>query len=223
MIRASHLRRAITPTALAAALVPLVLLAWDAYAGRLGVNPIETLTHRTGFWALTFLAVTLAVSPLKRLTGFGALIRQRRLFGLAAFGYAALHFAVYVVDQTYLSGLGVSPAAIVEDVAERPYVTVGFTALVLLIPLAVTSTKGWVKRLGGRRWSRLHRLVYAVAVLAVLHFVWLVKADLREPLVFAGVIGVLLGERVVRALRRSAVPGLRPQGARGTAPRPDTL
>jgi sulfoxide reductase heme-binding subunit YedZ len=131
------------------------------------------------------------------MSGIGALATLRRPIGLFAFFYATLHFLTYAVDQTYLSGLGVSPAAIVEDVVERPYITVGVTAFVLLIPLAVTSTKRWIKRLGAKRWQRLHRLVYVAAIAAVLHFLWLVKADMFQPLVLAVVLAVLLGARVV--------------------------
>lgn len=201
-------RRLVKPAAFAAALVPGALLVLGAVRGDLGANPVETVTHRTGFTALTILMCTLAVTPLQRAFGVGALVTLRRPLGLFAFSYAVLHVLTYVVDQTYLSGLGVSPAAIVEDIRERPYITAGFTAFVLLAPLALTSTKGWVKRLGGVRWRRLHRLVYPAATVAVLHFLWLVKADLLQPLVFAGILALLLAARVVPALRARKRSGL---------------
>lgn len=201
-------RRLVKPAAFAAALVPGALLVLGAVRGDLGANPVETVTHRTGFTALTILMCTLAVTPLQRASGVGALVTLRRPLGLFAFFYAVLHVLTYVVDQTYLSGLGVSPAAIVEDIRERPYITAGFTAFVLLAPLALTSTKGWVKRLGGVRWRRLHRLVYPAATVAVLHFLWLVKADLLQPLVFAGILALLLAARVVPALRARKQSGL---------------
>jgi sulfoxide reductase heme-binding subunit YedZ len=197
MTQGQLVRRLVKPAVFVGAFVPLALLLLDAAAGDLGANPVETVTHRTGFTALTLLMITLAVTPLRRMSGIGALATLRRPIGLFAFFYATLHFLTYAVDQTYLSGLGVSPAAIVEDVVERPYITVGVTAFVLLIPLAVTSTKRWIKRLGAKRWQRLHRLVYVAAIAAVLHFLWLVKADLFQPLVFAVVLAVLLGARVV--------------------------
>jgi sulfoxide reductase heme-binding subunit YedZ len=202
MTEASLVRRIVKPAVFAAALIPFALLVVGGLRGDLGVNPVETVTHRTGFTALTMLMCTLAVTPVQRLVRVGALVTLRRPLGLFAFFYALLHFLTYAVDQTYLSGLGVSPAAIMEDVRERPYITVGFTAFVLLVPLALTSTRGWIKRLGGKRWRRLHRLVYVAAGLAVLHFLWLVKADLLQPVVFAGVLGVLLAARLVLRTRR---------------------
>jgi sulfoxide reductase heme-binding subunit YedZ len=197
MTQGQVVRRLVKPAVFVGALGPLVVLLLDTAAGDLGANPVETVTHRTGFTALTLLMITLAVTPLRRMSGIGALATLRRPIGLFAFFYATLHFLTYAVDQTYLSGLGVSPAAIVEDVVERPYITVGLTAFVLLIPLAVTSTKRWIKRLGAKRWQRVHRLVYVAAILGVLHFLWLVKADLFQPLVFAAVLAVLLGARLV--------------------------
>ena len=196
-------RRVVRPAVFIGASLPFALLALDLAAGDLGANPVESITHRTGFAALTLLAVTLAVTPMRTVTGIGAVGLLRRPLGLFAFFYACLHVVTYAVDQTYLSGLGLSLSAIVEDVAERPYITIGFTAFVLLVPLALTSTKGWIKRLGATRWQRLHRLVYIAAVLGVLHFVWLVKADLLRPLVFAAVFAVLLVFRLVVRRRRS--------------------
>jgi sulfoxide reductase heme-binding subunit YedZ len=184
------------------ALVPFVRMGIHALTGGLGTNPIEEVTHRTGWWTLTFLMLTLSVTPVRQLTGIGWLIKLRRMLGLFAFFYASLHFAIYIgIDQFFAFEY------IVEDIMDRPYITVGFTALVLLIPLAATSTKKMVKRLGGRRWNRLHKLVYPAAALGVLHFLWLVKADIREPAIFGAVLATLLGYRLVanrvRHLRRS--------------------
>lgn len=170
------------------------MLAVRAGSDALGANPIEAATHFSGTWALRFLLATLAVTPLRRLGGWHSLVAYRRMLGLTAFAYASLHFSIWAILD-----LGLEFGAIVEDVRERPFVTAGFSAFVLLIPLAVTSTRRWMRRLG-RRWIWLHRMVYVAAALAVVHYLWLVKADLREPLVYAAVLGVLLGARL---------PGLR--------------
>lgn len=171
-------------------LAPIGWLAADAATGRLGANPIEEAQLRTGWWTLVVLLASLAVTPLRRLTGWNRLVRFRRLLGLFAFAYATTHFLGYVVlDQWFAWRF------IVEDIAERPFILAGFTAWCLLLPLAVTSTRGWIRRLG-RRWGRLHRLVYVAAGLGALHFYWKVKADTREPLVFAAVLGVLLLARI---------------------------
>ena len=172
------------------ALLPAAGLAGGLFTGGLGANPVEALTHSTGEWALRFLLLTLAVTPLRRLTGYGSLIRLRRMLGLFAFFYAALHLSTYVaLDQFF------DAAAIVKDVVKRPYITAGFLGFVLMAPLAATSTAGMIRRLGGRRWQQLHRLVYPCAIAAVVHFLWLVKADLTEPLLYAGVLTALLGYR----------------------------
>jgi sulfoxide reductase heme-binding subunit YedZ len=173
------------------ALAPLALLLLDAALHRLGANPIEAVLNRLGFWTLTFLALSLAPTPLRRWTGIGWPLRLRRLLGVTAFCYAALHFSWYLgVDQFFdLQAVGA-------DVVKRPFITVGFATLLLLLPLAVTSTDGWVRRLGFGRWKALHRLAYAAALLGVLHFVWRVKADRLKPAVFAVVIAVLLLARL---------------------------
>jgi methionine sulfoxide reductase heme-binding subunit len=171
-------------------LLPLGQLSWQVATNTVGANPVEAVLHFTGLWALRFLLLTLAVTPLRRLTGAGWLLRFRRMLGLFAFFYVVLHFAVYLVLDRELAW-----SEIVTDLSKRPYIIVGFTAFLLLIPLAVTSTRGWVKRLG-RRWQLLHRSVYLIAILGVLHFCWLVKADLREPLIYGAVLAVLLGFRV---------------------------
>ncbi len=174
----------------ALALLPLAGLVLGAARGALGVNPVETITHETGGWALRLLLATLAITPLRRFNGWSFVAPWRRSLGLLAFLYAALHFATFGVLD-----LGLELGALAEEVAERPYVSLGFTALLLLTPLAITSTRGWQRRLG-RRWLTLHRLVYVAAGLGVLHFVWLVKADLAEPLAYAAVLGALLAARL---------------------------
>jgi methionine sulfoxide reductase heme-binding subunit len=183
--------------ALLLALVPIVRIGAAVVLDGLGADPIERLTHLTGWWALALLLGSLAVTPAIRITGWGALIHARRTLGLGAFGYAVLHVLVYAVDREFV------PAYIVEDVVERPFITAGFAAFVLLVPLAVTSSRAAIRRLGGRRWNRLHRLVYPAAILAVVHFLWLVKADLREPLIFAVILGLLLAARLMPRRARS--------------------
>jgi sulfoxide reductase heme-binding subunit YedZ len=178
------------PALFVACLLPLALLVWRVVDGSAGPNPVEAITHATGDWALRVLLATLAVTPLRRLTGWSWLVRLRRMLGLYAFFYAALHFAAYLwLDQFF------DWQAIVADIAKRPYITVGFAALVLMVPLAVTSTRGWIRRLGPR-WKQLHRLVYTIGVLGVLHYLWLVKADLLEPAIYAAVLAVLLALRL---------------------------
>jgi sulfoxide reductase heme-binding subunit YedZ len=184
-----------------AALVPAALLVWRALSDDLGANPIEAITLTTGRWALRFLLITLAVTPVRRLTGWNRVIAFRRMLGLFAFFYACLHFTTYVVLDHFFDW-----STIVEDITERPFITIGFAAFVLLIPLAVTSTTGWVRRLG-RRWQYLHRLIYAAAAFAVVHFIWKVKSDLRDPLQYAAILALLLGFRMVWwAARRPTRP-----------------
>jgi len=190
-----------------ACLVPAGLIVFDLFTGRLGVNPVEAMIRGLGDWGLRFLLITLAVTPLRMLTGVAWLIRLRRMLGLFAFTYVALHFTAYLVFEQ--SG---SLARLAEDVAKRPYILVGATALVLLIPLAVTSTNGWMRRLG-RRWKRLHWLVYPIGVLGVFHYFMLIKADdYSQPLLYSGILAVLLGYRLQRALRgwikRARAPGV---------------
>lgn len=172
-----------------------------ALSDRLGANPVETITHTTGEWALRLLLASLAVTPLRRIFAWRQLAPYRRTLGLLAFFYACLHFATYLILD-----LALEPAALFEDVLERPFVSAGFAAFVLLVPLAATSTRGMTRRLG-RRWKPLHRLVYGAGVCAVVHFLWLVKADLREPLIYASLVGLLLALRLgwwLRGTRRWA-------------------
>jgi len=191
------IRRVLKPLVFLAALTPFLFLAWRAFAGELSANPIEDITLTTGRWTLRFLMITLAVTPLRRLTGWQPAIRFRRMLGLFAFFYGTLHFLTYVVLDQFFGW-----AFILEDVAKRPYITVGFTAFVLMIPLAFTSTAGMIRRLGGRRWAWLHRLVYLSAAGGVVHYLWKVKADTRDPLFYAAVLAVLLGFRVWVVARR---------------------
>ena len=169
---------------------PAVWLLAGHFRGWLGVNPIEKLTHVTGMTALVLLLVTLAVTPVRRLTGWNPVIRIRRSLGLFAFFYASLHLAIWMVLD-----LGLELAWAWEDVRERPYIMVGMAAFLLLVPLALTSTRGWIRRLG-RTWGRLHRLVYASAALGIVHYYWLVKSDVRLPLLLAGVFALLMAARL---------------------------
>jgi methionine sulfoxide reductase heme-binding subunit len=183
-----------------AGLVPLARLGWKAYAGLLGANPIEVITHSTGDWTLIFLCITLAVTPLRKLTRQYWLIQLRRMLGLYAFFYGVLHFTTYIwLDKFF------DVSEMIKDVGKRPFITAGFTAFVLMIPLALTSTRGWIRRLGGKRWNWLHKLIYVSAVAGVVHYVWLVKADLTKPIRYAVVVGLLLGYRIVVA----AVPSIK--------------
>ncbi len=178
----------------AAAFAPALLLGWRALDDGLGANPVEEMTHFTGIWALRMLVACLSVTPLRRL-GLVLLAPARRILGLAACGWATVHISIYLALD-----LGFDFGFVLEDIVERPYITVGFSAWLVLMTLALTSTRGWQRRLG-RRWVRLHRAVYPAAILAALHFIWLVKADLREPAFYAGMVAVLLGARVVAQLR----------------------
>jgi len=177
------------------ALVPLGSLAYRTYTNDLGVNPAETLQLATGGWALKFLVITLAVTPIRRLTGWNRVIQYRRMLGLFAFFYACLHLLTYVVLDKYFA-LGEMMA----DVVKRPFITAGSVAFLAMVPLAITSTRGWIRRLG-RRWQVLHRLIYISAVAAAVHFIWKVKVAIGEPVYYAIVIAVLLGFRILWQLR----------------------
>lgn len=186
-------------------LVPLGYLAWRAWNDDLTANPIEYITHFTGDWTLRFLVITLAISPLRKLLKMPDLIKFRRLIGLFAFFYGCLHFSTYIgVDKFF------DFKEIWADVAKRPYITMGFTAFVCMIPLAITSTTGWIRRMGGKRWQLLHRLVYASAIAGVIHYYWLVKSDIRQPRLYAILVGVLLAFRlVVWLIARKPTPAVR--------------
>jgi len=185
-----------------ACLAPFGVLAWRFYRATvlfeptLGPNPLETLTHFTGDWTIRFIAATLAITPLRKVLGLTDLIRFRRMIGLYAFFYGCVHFGIYLYfDKLF------DVHEIVKDVAKRPFITVGVASLLLMLPLAVTSTAGWIRRLGGKRWQRLHRLVYASGVAAVVHYYWLVKSDVRLPLLYGAIIGALLLFRIAVRLR----------------------
>lgn len=173
------------------ALLPLANLIVKAVIDELGANPIEKITRTTGYWTLTLILITLTVTPLRRLSGWAWLVRLRRMLGLFAFFYASLHFTTYLVlDQFF------DVASIAKDIVKRPYITVGFPAFMLLIPLAVTSNDNMIRRLGGKRWRLLHRLVYVSAIGGVIHYWWLVKKDLTNPITFAILLALLLGFRL---------------------------
>ena len=180
-----------------ACLIPLARLAWFAFQGNLSANPIEFITRSLGTWTLVFLLITLSITPLRKLLNQPWLIKLRRMLGLFAFFYASLHFVTYIwLDQFF------DLQAIYKDVIKRPFITVGFASFILLIPLAVTSTNNMVRRLGGKRWQKLHRLVYLIAIGGVVHYWWLVKKDITQPVIYAVVLAVLLGYRVFVYMRK---------------------
>jgi sulfoxide reductase heme-binding subunit YedZ len=178
-------------------LSPLGFFAYRALHEGLTANPVEFIQHFTGDWTLRFLLITLAITPLRKLLNLPELIRFRRMLGLFAFFYACLHFLTYLgPDQSF------DVAAMLKDVTKRRYIAVGFAAFLLLIPLAITSTQRWIRRLGGKRWQELHRSIYAIAILGVVHYYWLVKSDVRKPLFYAAILAALLLWRVVTWLRK---------------------
>lgn len=194
------MRKLLKPAVFVLCSVPLALMVRDVLAGALPAEPVKDLTHRTGFWGLFMITATLAITPLRRLSGRNEIQRVRRMLGLWGFSYIALHFLIYLVlDQFFAVDL------ILEDIAKRPYITVGFTGFLFLVPLAVTSTAAWVRRLG-KRWSSLHALVYPIALAGVVHFFWSVKADTAVPTRFALVLAALLVLRLVplKSLRRTS-------------------
>jgi sulfoxide reductase heme-binding subunit YedZ len=182
--------------------------AWPSITGNFSPNPLEDITHQTGLWALRFLCITLAITPLRRLTHWNGAIRFRRMLGLFSFFYAVLHVLTYAIldrfmsltvpDMTSLDSWRALGAYIVEDIYKRPYITVGFTGFVALLPLAMTSTAGMIRRLGGKRGQLLHRLIYLAAIAGVVHYWWLVKADIRHPAGYGLIVGVLLAVRIYR-------------------------
>jgi len=203
--------RLIKAVVFVSSLIPAALLARGLYTGTLGVNPAETLQLGTGIWALRFLLASLAITPLRRLFGWNRLAQYRRMLGLYAFFYATLHLLTYVVLDRYFDWAG-----IVEDVAKRPFITLGMLAFSLLIPLALTSTTGWIRRLG-RKWQTLHRLVYFAAIAASLHFIWKVKVVIGEPVYYAAILAVLLGVRAAISLRKRHAPAFVKARAGGPA------
>lgn len=172
-------------------LIPFIELVWRIFTNRLGANPVEFLQHATGDWTLRFLVFTLCITPFRKLLHLPDLIRFRRMLGLFAFFYVCLHFLTYLgPDQAF------DLAAMWKDVAKRPFITVGFLGFVLLIPLALTSTAGWIRRLGGKRWQMLHRAIYVTAICGVIHYYWLVKSDVRKPVFYGVLVSLLLVWRV---------------------------
>ena len=190
-------RRLVKPAVWIACLTPLSLLVLHAFRGELSANPVEDVTNTTGIWTLRLIVATLAITPLRWLTGINQLIQYRRVVGLFAFFYGSLHFLTYFIldHQLQFGGLW-------DDVKKRPYITAGFTAFVLMIPLAITSTTGWIRRMGGRNWNLLHRLIYITALAAVLHYFWKVKLDTTNPIYYGLVVAALLAVRVVHSARR---------------------
>lgn len=194
-------------------LAPAARLGWRALQDGLGANPVEVVTRAAGWWTLTMLMLTLSVTPLRRLSGWYWLLRLRRMLGLFAFSYGAAHLTTYLwLDQFF------DWPEIVKDVLKRPFITVGMLAMLLMVPLAMTSTNAMVRRLGARRWQGLHRLIYVIAPLGVLHYWWLVKRDVSEPAVFLGVVTVLLVSRVVLSVRNAKAPRHAAARARHASP-----
>jgi methionine sulfoxide reductase heme-binding subunit len=210
----SVIRRVLKPLAFVAALLPFVWLIWAAVTGNLSVNPLSDITLHTGDWTIRFICITLAISPLRQLTGWHALIRFRRMAGLFAFFYGTTHFLIYVLADRF-AGLDFQDgivsfttardlvASVGEDIYKRPFITIGFAAWLMMLPLALTSTSGMIRRLGGKRWQALHRLVYVTAIAGVIHYWWLVKSDIRPPLRYAIIVGLLLAARMMRASVRA--------------------
>ena len=201
------MRRFVKPVVFVLALVPLAALIFFVLTGRTSANPAEDILLTTGIWALRFLLATLTITPLRRLTGWSVLIQYRRMLGLFAFFYATVHLASYIAFDRFFAF-----DEILADVAKRPFITAGMTAFALMLPLAVTSTKGWIRRLG-RRWQALHRLVYVAAIAACLHFVWKVKVVIGEPVYYAAFLALLLAFRVVWHLRAGQRLRRQPAGA----------
>jgi sulfoxide reductase heme-binding subunit YedZ len=208
MTQSQWARRVIKPAVFLACLVPVSQLVYGAFWGDLGANPVETITNTTGIWTLRLIVITLAITPLRWLTKLNPVILFRRMLGLFAFFYGTLHFMTYfILDRSLMFD------ELWEDVMKRPYITMGFSAFVLMIPLALTSTQGWIRRLGGYRWNLLHRLIYISAILAVIHYWWKVKLDTTNPRYYAFIVAALLGFRIWRAIARR-------QTARAAQPSP---
>jgi len=188
-------------------LAPAAWLARNAWMGDLTVNPLEYITHFTGDWAIRILCATLAITPLRKLLRQPDLIRFRRMFGLFTFFYASMHFLTWLwLDKLF------DLSEMLKDVAKRPFITAGMTALLAMLPLAITSTKGWIRRMGGKRWQRLHRLVYLSGIAAVVHYYWLVKSDIRLPLLYGAIVALALGYRLAANLvaRAGMIPAKKP-------------
>jgi sulfoxide reductase heme-binding subunit YedZ len=235
------IRSVLKPTVFMASLVPLLYLVWAALSGALSANPLSDLTNETGVWTLRFVCITLALTPFRKATGWNGFIKFRRMAGLFAFFYGTLHLLTYAIADRFAgleqaSGLvqaiagGRLPAealvastaramarSIGEDIYKRPFIMLGFAAWLTMLPLAITSTAGWIRRLGGKRWNRLHRLVYLTGILGPLHYWWLVKADVRRPLAYAAAGTLLLGARVYWSRARRVVVTVRAPATRARA------
>jgi sulfoxide reductase heme-binding subunit YedZ len=211
--RTRVIRFVVKPVVFLAALGPAVYLTWAALTNHLSANPLSDVTNETGVWTLRFVCITLLITPLRNVSGWNALVRFRRMAGLYAFFYGTLHFLTYLILDRF-AGLVDYPDGMVSlttvrnvvkssigDIAMRPFITVGFTAFVLMIPLALTSTTGWIRRLGGKRWALLHRLVYVTGIAGVVHYWWLVKSDIRRPMIYGAIVATLLGFRLVKKIR----------------------
>jgi sulfoxide reductase heme-binding subunit YedZ len=213
-------RFGLKPVVFLASLGPLCYLVWAALTGNLSANPLADLTNETGVWTLRFLALSLAITPLRKITGWNPFIKFRRMIGLYAFFYGTLHLLTYVIADRFagldqaggwveaISGGHVPGGALIastvrglaksvgEDIYKRPFITIGFATWITMLPLAITSTAGWIRRMGGKNWNRLHKIVYLTGILGPLHYWWLVKADVSRPISYAAVIAILLGARV---------------------------
>jgi len=190
--------RRLKPLVFLLCLAPLLWLLWKGWRQDLGANPIEFITHATGDWTLRFLVITLSITPLRKLSGIGQFIVFRRMLGLFAFFYGCLHFTTYIWLDKFFDF-----PEMLKDVGKRPFITAGFTGFALMIPLAITSTAGWIRRLGGKRWQLLHRLVYISALAGVVHYYWLVKSDVRLPLLYGAMVLLLLSYRLAVTVRRT--------------------
>jgi sulfoxide reductase heme-binding subunit YedZ len=221
-------RRLLKPAVFLAAVAPATIViyltwaayngnqsAWPALTGNLSANPLEDITHRTGLWSLRFLCITLAVTPLRRLTGWNGAIRFRRMLGLFAFFYGVLHVLTWAILDRVASldlpdgvvswsAVRIFATAVGQDIYTRKFITMGFVAFVAMVPLALTSTAGMIRRLGGRRWRMLHRLIYVSAVAGVIHYLWLVKSDIRSPAAYGLIVAILLGMRIYWARKQRA-------------------
>jgi len=215
--RATVIRFVVKPVVFLAALVPAAYLTWAALTNHLSANPLSDVTNETGVWTLRFLCITLLLTPLRKVTTWNLVSPFRRMMGLYAFFYGSLHFLTYLILDRF-AGLVDFPDGMVSfttvkrvvlssvgDVAMRPFITVGFFAFLTMVPLALTSTTGWIRRLGGKRWAALHRLVYVTGIAGVVHYWWLVKADVRRPMIYGAVVGVLLAVRLYYRLKKSTV------------------
>ena len=214
---ATVIKWVLKPAVFVAGLGPVAWLTWAGLTNNLSANPLSDITNETGIWALRLLCLTLAITPLRRLTSWQPIIRFRRMVGNYAFFYGTLHFLIYVIADRFAaldfpdgivawSTARNLVASVAEDIYKRPFITIGFATLMIMLPLAITSTAGWIRRLGGKRWQALHRLVYLAGITAVVHYWWLVKADVSSPIRYAVLVAALLGVRVVWARARATAP-----------------